>query len=185
MSVGEEEMERQHLKGHLEQTCPLEVIQCEYSYAGCGAQMQRRLMPAHMKEGMEAHLSLVSKKVPELEKTVQQQGDFISALMVKLQLGIEVAKVPPVDILLDNFEDHKKKDDAWWSPPFYSHIGGYRMCLKVDANGFGSGKGTHVSVGVYLMRGEFDDHLKWPFNGMVTVQLKRERIPIFIVKKCH
>ena len=43
---GEEEIEQKNLKGHLEQTCPLEVIQCDFSYAGCGTQLQRRLMSA-------------------------------------------------------------------------------------------------------------------------------------------
>ena len=77
---GEEEIERQHLKGHLEETCPLEVIQCDFSYAGCGVQLQRRLMSAHMKEGMEAHLSLLSlvaQEVPKLQTVVQQQTDLI------------------------------------------------------------------------------------------------------------
>ena len=40
-----------------------------------------------------------------------------------------------------------------------------------DANGCKEGKGTHVSVFAYLMRGEFDDHLKWPFQGHVTVAM--------------
>ena len=73
-------MERQHLKGHLEQICPLEEIQCDFSYAGCGAQLQRRLMSAHVKEDMEAHLSLLSlvaQKVPKLEDKIKQQGDEI------------------------------------------------------------------------------------------------------------
>ena len=180
---GEERIEQQNLKEHLEQTCPLEEIECEFSYAGCGAQLQRRLMPAHMKEGMEAHLSLaaqVSKKVPELEKIVRQQADQIkqqenqiSELKTKAQLG----NIPPIDIMMDVFEEHKKKSDYWFSPPFYSHLGGYKMCLEVDANGDGSGKGTHVSVAVHLMRGEFDDHLKWPFRGRVTVQLKKKEPP--------
>ena len=39
------------------------------------------------------------------------------------------------------------------------------------ANGYWKGKGTHVSVFAYLMRGEFDDHLKWPFRGHVTVAI--------------
>ena len=30
------------------------------------------------------------------------------------------------------------------------------MCLRVVANGAGSGADTHVTVGVYLMRGEYD-----------------------------
>ena len=43
------------------------------------------------------------------------------------------------------------------------------MCLSVYANGWKEGKGTHVSVYACLMRGEFDDHLKWPFKSHVTV----------------
>ena len=45
------------------------------------------------------------------------------------------------------------------------------MCLRVDANGWKDGKGTHVSVYAYLMRGEFDDLLKWPFQGHLTVAM--------------
>ena len=51
------------------------------------------------------------------------------------------------------------------------------MCLEVHANGFGKGMGTHVSVYVQLMRGEFDHFLKWPFRGEVTVQLKKTDSP--------
>ena len=45
------------------------------------------------------------------------------------------------------------------------------MRIRVDANGDSDGKGTHVSVFAYLMRGENDDHLPWPFTGTVTVEL--------------
>ena len=45
------------------------------------------------------------------------------------------------------------------------------MCLRVHANGGGEGAGTHVSVYVYLMRGEHDDKLTWPFRGDITIQL--------------
>ena len=45
------------------------------------------------------------------------------------------------------------------------------MCLRVDANGHKDGAGTHVSVYMYLMRGEHDDKLTWPFRGDITIQL--------------
>ena len=45
------------------------------------------------------------------------------------------------------------------------------MCISMDANGVGEGKGTHVSVGAHLMKGENDDLLTWPFTGMITVEL--------------
>ena len=61
------------------------------------------------------------------------------------------------------------------SPSFYTHIGGYKMCLSVDANGWRHSEGTHVGMSVYMMRGEFDDHLQWPFKGVVKVQLINQR----------
>ena len=43
------------------------------------------------------------------------------------------------------------------------------MC--VVANGYSVGEVTHVSVYIFLNRGEYDDQLKWPFRGEVTIQL--------------
>ena len=45
------------------------------------------------------------------------------------------------------------------------------MCLGVNANGWGDGKDSHVSVFIFLMKGEYDESLKWPFQGDVTIQL--------------
>ena len=53
------------------------------------------------------------------------------------------------------------------------------MRLGVYANGHRSGKGTHISVYVYLMKGEFDNFLKWPFRGEVVIQLKKSEPPHF------
>ena len=279
---GMKKFERQHLKGHLKQTCPLEVIQCDFSYAGCGAQLQRCLMSAHMKEGMEAHLSLLFLVVPKLQTIVQQQGDLIKQMRDQIkqdreqvtqqgdmmkqmadqikqqgdqikqqrdhikqdgdqmkqqrdqikQQGDQIKQqadqikqqgdlikqqrdhikqdgdqmkqkrhqikqdgdqmkqqadmmayqqlekpFPPVNIIMADFEKHRRSNGQWFSAPFYTHLGGYMMCLCIYANGNSRGKGTHVSVYVFLMRGEFDDHLKWPFRGDVTIQLKKTDPP--------
>ena len=76
-------------------------------------------------------------------------------------------------MVMNNFEKHKTASDKWFSPPFYSHIGGYKMCLRVYANGSGDGEVTHVSVFCTLLQGarEYDDQLKWPFRGDITIQL--------------
>ena len=83
--------------------------------------------------------------------------------------------VPPPTFIMTNLSHHKDSGERWYSPPFYSHIGGYKMCLRVDANGWGNGTGTHVSVVNYLMRGEYDDDLLWPFRGEITFQLINRR----------
>ena len=77
----------------------------------------------------------------------------------------------PTERTMISFEQHKVDGDSWYSLPFYTHPRGYKICLCVSANGYGAGKGTHVSVWAYLMRGEFDDYLKWPFQGDVTVAM--------------
>ena len=73
--------------------------------------------------------------------------------------------------MMTNFERLKRSNGVWFSPPFYTHPQGYKMCIGVDANGCSKGKGSHVSVFAYLMRGEFDDNLIWPFRGHVVIQL--------------
>ena len=66
----------------------------------------------------------------------------------------------------------KNNNSDWVSTPFYTSERGYKLLLGVDANGWGgSGKGTHLSVFVYLMKGEYDEELKWPFNANITIQL--------------
>ena len=84
--------------------------------------------------------------------------------------------VPPVTMVMRGFISWKMRDRRWFSPSFYSHIGGYKMCLGVDANGVLSAAGTHVTVGVYLMRGEYDDNLVWPFRGDVTFHLVNRKV---------
>ena len=79
--------------------------------------------------------------------------------------------VLPTELTMTNFEQYKIHSDHWYSPPFYTHRQGYKMCLRVVANGWGRGKGTHISVFAYLLRGQFDDHLKWPFGGQVTIAM--------------
>ena len=79
--------------------------------------------------------------------------------------------VLPTELTMTNFEQHKTDSDQWYSLPFYTHPRGYKMCLSVYANGSGEGEGTHVSVYACLMRGEFDDHLKWPFRDHVTIAI--------------
>ena len=61
---------------------------------------------------------------------------------------------PPVDFVMKDFIEHKNRNDSWSSPPFYTHDGGYLMCLSVNANGNGRYRNTHVSAFAHLMAGE-------------------------------
>lgn len=43
------------------------------------------------------------------------------------------------------------------------------MCARIYLNGDGMGKGTHVSLFFVVMRGLYDNLLKWPFRQKVTL----------------
>ena len=91
--------------------------------------------------------------------------------------------IPTPVMCMIRYEEHKWIEDDWYSPPFYSHVCGYKMCIRVKAAGYGPGKGTHVSVYIHLMCGEYDDFLQWPFHGDVTIQLINQRKDSWHVQK--
>ena len=102
---------------------------------------------------------------------MKEVNDNVQKLQAQKQL--KIPSVPLPEFTMFNFEERKRAGDGrdWYSPPFYTHPGGYKMCLRVRANGQFSGRGTHISLYIHLMHGEYDKSLQWPFQGAITVQL--------------
>ena len=103
------------------------------------------------------------------EKVLEKETKALESKCVLLETSIN--PTPPFYFTIHNFEHYKKNELCWHSLPFYSHSGGYKLKTQVYPNGVGTCRGTHVSVFVAVMRGEYDDQLKWPFTGEVTVRL--------------
>ena len=78
---------------------------------------------------------------------------------------------PLLEFTLTEFSKRKQSDNEYYSPAFYTHEQGYKICIKVIPNGCGSGKGSHISVYIYHMKGEHDDLLHWPFQGDVVLEV--------------
>ena len=114
-----------------------------------------------------AHEQNVNKE--ELKKEVKALEKETKAKCALLEAGIN--PTPPFYFVITNFAHHKKNGLRYDSRPFYSHPGGYKLRPQVWPNGFSTSKGTHMSVFISVMHGEYDDQLKWPFNGKVTVRL--------------
>ena len=176
-------IERRFLQRHLKEDCPLQEIECEFSYAGCEVKVKRSEMRKHLDSSKDEHLrKLVAYgKIVKTElKTVKTELKTMKTELKSLAFAFSkfVSKpffVPPPEMVLDNFEKYKKENEKWCSSPFYTHIGGYKMCLCIYANGWGDSKDTHVGVALYMMKGEFDSHLQWPFKGEITVQLVNQK----------
>jgi TNF receptor-associated factor 4 len=148
---------------------------------------------------LELQIREQRKALLELQETVKKQENMSAQLQSIIiaqskeinELKVEVAAQnsdetsssddSTQDLIYRNtfkftkYAEHKSNNDHVYSPPFYSGPGGYKLCIEVHANGSGSGKGTHLSVYAYLMRGDNDDHLPWPFTGTVKVKLLNQR----------
>ena len=155
--------ERQEIEDHLEDDCPLTKVSC---YAGCEVELPHKDMPEHMKDTV-THLTLLANVTLSLMKENQEKQKEVSVLKEEIQkLRLTVGELP-----IDFKVNYASEEEVVYSPSFYTHPDGYRMCIRVNPNGDGDGKGTHVSVFTYLMKGQFDDHLKWPFRGDITIQI--------------
>ena len=77
----------------------------------------------------------------------------------------------PVIVKVPKYESKKRLEIKWCSHGFYTHNRGYKMCLRVIASGAGSGKGTHLSVFLYLMKSPYDGQLDWPLKGEFEMTL--------------
>ena len=90
-------------------------------------------------------------------------------LDVKTVSGVFIWKIPEIT---RRFRDaQEKRKFGLYSPPFRTSPHGYCMCICAYLNGDGSGKGTHISMFLVLMKSEHDNLLKWPFERLVTLEL--------------
>ena len=166
--------------------CPFTVIKCPLNHTGCEVKLPRKEMKEHVNNDLLRYVLKLTKDNESLStrlQTVEEEKQQLKQSMIELQGKLEKLKgdqqvashtgqpIGLVEFTVTNFELHKRDNERWYSPPFYTHPHGYKMCLCVYPNGYGSGKDTHLGVAVHMMRGEFDDHLKWPFRGNITFVL--------------
>jgi len=72
---------------------------------------------------------------------------------------------------MTSFSEYKEYGKVWYTPPFYFPHG-YKLCLAVQLNGVGAGKGMHVSIYLHQVAGEYDHKLKWPFFFTEDLEVK-------------
>ena len=172
-------VKRGDMKHHLA-TCEEELVACEYSQIGCDSVLKRTNLNKHLQDEKDGHLAKAMNNISMLNMAMSKSyasEPYEPPFRHWLCSKPTCYPLPPWNIKMDNFDIMKKQNTEWYSAPFYSHFGGYKMCLCVYSNGIGAGKGTHISVYTCLMKGENDDNLKWPFRGTITVTLLNQLQP--------
>ena len=186
---GADSIPRENMEDH-RQECPLEVIECEYYSMGCHVSIARKDQHMHEKEKVEEHLQLTKcklmdatgnyeTKISELKSALQENQVLMKLLLGKwlIQLNAKALRlssgdqVLPVIVRMSEYTKKKEDNVDWYSNPFYTHKEGYKIQLNVVPNGYDIAKGTHLSVYLYLMKGPYDDKLRWPLEETFKVTL--------------
>ena len=79
---------------------------------------------------------------------------------------------PVIAFMINNFHQERQNDALLCLPPFFSHHGGYKMCLLVYCNGYGEAKNKSLSIHVCVLKGPYDEYLQWPLNCKLMVEIK-------------
>ena len=157
--------------------CLFEKVPCKYAGIGCEEEPFRKDLQQHEDDYM-LHLQLAVETVNKQQKEMKAMKNELREIKQRaIEDSIVYAHASRCVFRMPNFNQQKTQDQEWYSPPFYTYPGGYKMCISVCANGDDDvddddeDEGTHVAVYVYLMRGKNDDNLSWPFRGVVTITL--------------
>ena len=193
--TGTKQIKRGAVPIHLTE-CPLQKVECPYREYGCGEEMERRLLDIHEREYMHTHFRLAMK---EMKRKQTELNDKIKLLEkenteFKNELGelkdnetLEVhdkikclekqnkelketisafKSTGRLDWKIKGVKQKIEKKETSYSDPF--HVGLYRCQGKIvwDSNNTGE-----VGCFICIMKGEFDDKLKWPFIFRYTFVL--------------
>ena len=122
-----------------------------------------------LEQQFNSKLKTLEQMLKELvDKSVQNEGKLsMMSSTINLNRRFE----------MQNFSHEKAKDklNDWNSPAMYTHMCGYKFCIGVDANGYGTGRGKSIRVDLVSMAGEYDDQLKWPIKAKFTVELVHQK----------
>ena len=129
-----------------------------------------------LKSEVQSQATVVDDVISSLQRAMKELQDYYNDLSLSVQTlqatsysGIYIWKVP--ELTRRRRDAVLGKTISLYSAPFFTSRHGYKLCLRVYLNGDGSGRGTHVSFFITLMKGEFDPLLPWPFKQTVSLSL--------------
>ncbi len=81
-------IERKDLPTHFSE-CPLEVIECEFSAAGCGVSALRKEMPLHLEKSVSSHVGLIPTICSRFEEKLEMKDKAMTELLSKFEEKLE------------------------------------------------------------------------------------------------
>ena len=181
-------VERCRLEHHLGE-CPLQMVECEFSHAGCTEKVRRKDTARHMEESTQKHLLMVStsmmnmkllqekdrqiwehqqQQIREQQQQIREQQEQIDTLQVKVRCVEDPTAIVAKLFTMTEFHRHWRNGTFWYSSSFYTHSGG--PGYKINNLGVRP-KATHIEVWMVVAVGDYDGQLQWPRDCTITIQL--------------
>ena len=181
------QVQRQKLCEHEMDICPKRPIEMQVAsllkkFEAIDA--ENKLLRQELGEIKEAHKKEIKEMKSTYEGEINQLKESQKAMKFQVQANSKVLKgleeecnglqnhkvplsLPPYYFNVPNADRFLECNSYFNSAPFYSHPGGYKMDMSIQCNVKCS---NYLDMYVSILRGEFDDQLKWPFDGEITVQ---------------
>ena len=183
---GVRELKRKDIPVHLDNHCPLHKVQCSYWDHGCKEEMERRHTDTHEREFLHIHFKLsitdMNKSVQRLKHELSIANDKIA--VQELQVAVlekqnsdkdtQIASLttnfyPPLPIGRLGWEIKGVKQKIQnklrtYGDPFY--VGLYKCYGYIFWGGYVGVRGC-----INIVRGDFDDKLRWPIRYKYTFVL--------------
>lgn len=160
---------REEMEIHLKEHCTSPLSPCAFKEAGCrfkglrGANMER-----HLEENTQQHLALMCSLVARQQHQISSLKNALSRMSINTS-GTLVWKI--TEFAAKMAEASSKEGVELISPSWYTSQFGYKLQASLFLNGNGTGEGSHISLYIKLLPGEYDALLKWPFAHSVAFTL--------------
>ena len=158
-----EGLKQKDLAKHAE-VCPLEMVLCPFSEAGCGIEILRKDLSAHMESSTQQHLMVMMTAYGKLHsehKNLKEEFKQLSSQVTSLTF-VEPVKLTNTS---NTFSFYITLSKGWSSPPFCVQDG-YTFCIKHKEGRIAS---------LMLLKGKNEDNLKWPINLQYRLEILIER----------
>ena len=171
-------MEQEQTERHNELDRKVEEVLLQVSeYEAVERQERQRLQGQLSELQDQLDQDIKTRQKTDIKHSHEVAGVDVNMLQVRQNAILKHLRMfPHEDILpfefeMKEFKKNWESGNLWYSPPFYTDINGYKMCICVEARGK---DGKYVSVTAFLMAGVADDDLKWPFREDITIELMNQ-----------
>lgn len=145
----EENIQRKYMENHLKTKCPLQLISCEFKHLGCNVNILRKDIENHMKSETVEHLNLLVNENMKLRKDMNILSKIHDHKII-------------YNWIINNIDDKMLQIDKEYN--VYLLFKGYKFNISYYPGGHKSGKNTHLSIYICVVKNYNDDELFFPVN---------------------